>query len=394
MEIRLARETALLREMLRPEHNGKRIAELIGPADSFEWDLFEEILFRSRLVPLVSATVAGLGEEAVFLPEKLRVRLRLEEERAAVRSLLKSHELGQIADHLRGSGVRAMVLKGIPFAQRFFGDPALRDIRDLDLLIAPEQLRPAERVLRNLGYSLFEVVHSRDFYRRHHFHVVYVRKSKSIDVVELHWNLLRHPYGLHLNTTDLFQNSRLYELDGRSIEILPVLDELVYTVASLRSAHFRSLRRLVDLDRAMRSVAPCVRALDVVRRAASWGMEEEAIAAFHFLLRFWGDEAYRLDTPRRIRRFASRYRGSDFFGISSGREMRLRIWCAAFFGKWGGLEFGRQVVFPDEEAGAELYYHRERSRTRSMKVRQTLTGVVSLLDLSANLAAAPFRRMG
>jgi len=172
--IRLTPERALLREMLRPAQNTETIAALIGATDSFEWDLFEELLFRSRLVPLVSATVAALGEGAAFLPDGLLRRLRVEEERAAVRSLLKSYELGQIAGHLRGSGVRAIVLKGVPFAERFFGDPAFRDVRDLDLLIAPEQLRPAERVLSGLGYSLFEAVHSREFYRRHHFHVVYV----------------------------------------------------------------------------------------------------------------------------------------------------------------------------------------------------------------------------
>lgn len=393
MEINLEPESSLLREILRPDLDMERIRALISSPNWFDWDRFEEVLFRSRLVPLISVTVSRCEELALSLPESLRQGLLVEEERAAVRSLLKGHELGQILDRFRDCGIHLIILKGIPFAERYFGDPAFRDVRDLDLLIQPEQLCSAERILRSLGYSIFEVVHSREHYRRHHYHVVYVRKSRTVDVVELHWNLLRHPYSLNVNMAGLFRESVSYNFEGRESALLPMLDELVYVIASLRSAHFTSLRRLVDLDRAMRKLEPGVTPEMVYRRAEEWGMGDEALAAFHMMSRFWGDDRYRMPVPGRIARFVSRYRGADFFGVPSGREMRLRMWCAAFFGKWNLWELGRQILFPDEDARAELYYSREADQSGMKKMRRIMTGIASLIDLSTNLAVAPFRRL-
>lgn len=393
MAIHLEPESSLLREILRPRLDMEGIEKLVSSNNWFDWDRFEEVLFRSRLVPLASVTVSRHEGLAGLLPESIRQRLLVEEERAAVRSLLKGHELGQILDRFHDCGIHQIILKGTPFAERYFGDPAYRDVRDLDMLIPPEQLRSAERVLQGLGYELFEAVHSREHYRRHHFHVVYVRRSKTIDVVELHWNLLRHPYSLSVHTADLFREAEPYEIEGRGAKLLSAVDEMVYVIASLRSAHFASLRRLVDLDRAMRKLSPGLAPEKVWDRAREWGMGDEALAGFHIMHRFWGEERYALPVTRRIAHFASRYHGSDFFGLTSGREMRLRMWCAAFFGKWSLPDFGRQILFPDEDAGAELYYSKESERSGMKKVRRIMTGLASLVDLSANLAVAPFRRM-
>ncbi len=393
MEIRLESESALLREILRPDPDIGRIRNLVDSKNWFNWDLFEEVLFRSRIVPLVSATVSRQEELAALIPDSLRQRLLVEEERAAVRALLKVHELEQVIDRFGDCGIHTIVLKGIPFAERFFGDPAFRDVRDLDLLIPPEQLQSAERVLRSLGYSIFEAIHRRDFYRRHHFHVVYVRKSKTIDVVELHWNLVRAPYSLKIETSELFREAVPYKINDQKMRLLPAVDEMVYVIVNLRNAHFGSLRRLVDLDRAMRSCTPAITPEMVCRRAREWGIGDEALAGFHFLRLFWGADRYLLPTPKRTARFASRYRGQDFFGFSSGREVRLRIWCAAFFGRWNLIDFGKQILFPDEEAGAELYYSKENNLSVAWKFRRTMTAVASLLDLSVNLVLAPFRRL-
>ena len=151
MEIRLGREAALLREILREKPDHGSAASLVRDTEWFDWDLFEELLFRSRVVPLVSATVSNDESFSDLLPEALCRRLHHEKERAIVRSILKAHELHQVLNRFQLNDIEPIVLKGLPFALRYFDDPAHRDVRDLDLLVAPEQLRPAERVLRSLG---------------------------------------------------------------------------------------------------------------------------------------------------------------------------------------------------------------------------------------------------
>jgi hypothetical protein len=393
MEYRLEPEAALLREILRPIINQDAFDALLAKPNWFDWDLFEEHLFRARVVPLVAATASRNGEIARLMPRALWERLVHEGEKGAVRALLKEAELRRIRELFAEAGIHSIVLKGLPFATRYFGDSSHRDIRDLDLLVPPEQLRPAERALRSAGYHLFEAVHSRRYYRRHHFHVVYVRHSQTIEVVELHWNLLHHPSNLDVDISRLFRERIEYRFQGMPLSLLAPLDELVYICASFRMSQFASLKRLVDLDRAFRGNEADLTPAEVVERGKSWGIADVVTSSFHFLQRFWGDPRYEVKTSRRIVRHASRYRGSDFLGPRSRRKMRLRVWCSAFYGRRPFPALACRLLFPDEAFQVELYYSWEGRVSLRTKLRRFLSGVHSLLDVTAHLLIAPFRTL-
>ena len=61
--------------------------------------------------------------------------------------------LAEIADAFTRSGIRLIVLKGLSLAERLYPDPACRPMEDLDLLVRPEHLPTADRLLPSLGYS-------------------------------------------------------------------------------------------------------------------------------------------------------------------------------------------------------------------------------------------------
>ncbi len=390
--VRLSSEMDLVREVLRVELDRTRIGAIIADSRWFVWDRFEELLFSTKIVPLAASAILKTDWLRELAPPSLVDRLLNESEKSIVRSLLREHELKEVLGHFRKGEVHCLVLKGLPLAERNYGDSSLRDVRDLDLLVPPEQLATAERLLESLGYALFELVHSRGFYRRHHFHVVYVRRRKTVDVVELHWNLLHNPFSLRVDTSKLFRRRIEGSLGGSPIELLAPLDEIVYVMASLRMSHYLSLKRLVDLDRLFHA-QPSITADHVIRHAELWGMREETQAALLFLRRFWGDPRYDTTMPSRVERFASRYRGSDFFPISSGRELRFRIWSSAYFGDHKLSDFAWRLVFPDEAYSAELYYTKEEPIPVSRRVRRHLSGFISLIDVISNLIVSPFRRL-
>ncbi|RPJ44502.1 MAG: hypothetical protein EHM19_06665, partial [Candidatus Latescibacterota bacterium] len=74
MALRLQPETALIRELLResPERAGLR--DLVGRRTTFDWDYFEECLFRSRVVPAVASRLQREGSLRDLFPEAIVAR--------------------------------------------------------------------------------------------------------------------------------------------------------------------------------------------------------------------------------------------------------------------------------------------------------------------------------
>lgn len=73
---------------------------------------------------------------------------------ATVQGLVVDQEAGRVVDALRAQGVRAILLKGASFARWLYDDGGARPYNDVDLLVAPDQLETAGKVLGGLGYVL------------------------------------------------------------------------------------------------------------------------------------------------------------------------------------------------------------------------------------------------
>jgi hypothetical protein len=61
--------------------------------------------------------------------------------------------LAEIADAFARSGLRLIVLKGLPLAEWLYPNPACRPMEDIDILVRPEHLPSASRLILSLGYS-------------------------------------------------------------------------------------------------------------------------------------------------------------------------------------------------------------------------------------------------
>jgi hypothetical protein len=378
--------------MLREPVSRAPLEGLHRRKSTFDWDYFEEALFRARVVPAAASALASEPWLLSVVPERLVARIRDEAEKTAARNIFKEKELASVTAAFRSEEIPQIVLKGLPFGERFYGNSSLREVRDLDILVPPERLERSERVLVDLGYVLFEGVHSRAYYRKHHFHVVYVRRGLGIDVVELHWNLLPHPGNIALDTAPLFRDRREYEYRGSKLHVLSPADEFAYLCASLRAGLFVSLKRLLDLERISRSVRYEAPPSDAVRRGTEWGIGDEVLTSLYLLGKFWGEPAAGVRFPRTVERFASRIGGSDFFGLSSGREIRLRIWSGYRFTRTPRGKFVRRLLWQDEDFRAKMFFDEEESPPLKTRLRRFLSGLALLLDLGWNLVLSGVRR--
>ena len=60
----------------------------------------------------------------------------------------------EISEAFAASDIRYLALKGVALMPYVYGDAAMRPMRDIDLLLPPEQLSMAANVMRELGYAL------------------------------------------------------------------------------------------------------------------------------------------------------------------------------------------------------------------------------------------------
>ena len=155
---------------------------------------------RHGVLPAVLRNLQSLGAGAADLAPARRRLL----ERTALTLKLRG-QLAELRKALAAAGVVPIVLKGPVFAERLYGEPALRPFTDLDLLIDRATWPAAERAMAQLGYrSRHEAGRKHaDAYGEETFRLA---ADATAGAVELHWNLVNSPAlraGLSVTYDDL-----------------------------------------------------------------------------------------------------------------------------------------------------------------------------------------------
>jgi hypothetical protein len=135
-----------------------------------------------RLKPLLAYRLQGRLPPSAErgLAQELRLNL--------VRNLSRVAELSRLSAVFAGQGLEMISLKGIHLALAAYPHLGARFMRDLDILVRPEAMVAAQRILEALGYSPTGTGDPGAFMQvTHHFHP-YVHVVTG-QLVELHWAL-------------------------------------------------------------------------------------------------------------------------------------------------------------------------------------------------------------
>lgn len=125
-----------------------RVEALLG--SSLDWDTFLSLAERHRLLPLCAR---HLNRRAVDrAPSDALHAMRSYAERNVGRSLLLTGELRTLLRQFEEAGIPAVAYKGPVLAQDLYGSVALRDMLDLDILVAREDALRARDMLLQRGY--------------------------------------------------------------------------------------------------------------------------------------------------------------------------------------------------------------------------------------------------
>jgi hypothetical protein len=117
------------------------------------WERFLHQAAVHAVAPLMYDTVRNDGEP---LPPWVREELRRSYYQTAARNALLFEELATIVRGFHQAKIPLILLKGAALAQGTYGNPALRPMSDLDLLVPSELMPRAEELLAKTGYTVLE----------------------------------------------------------------------------------------------------------------------------------------------------------------------------------------------------------------------------------------------
>jgi hypothetical protein len=155
--------------------------------DSYDYKFLLKELMEFGVAPQVYTLLKQQGK-LVQSPIFFQERLKEQYEENLFLSLFIKSQLTKVLNCFEERELLAIPLKGVLFAEKYFGHIGARGTSDIDLLIQPEDLQKAISIVTALGFSVEEEP------IEGHFHCSYskpIPNSKIPLTVELHWNLLK-----------------------------------------------------------------------------------------------------------------------------------------------------------------------------------------------------------
>jgi len=318
---RAARELLLLGTTanLSPERK-ERISRILGGA--LDWGYLLHLATQHGVTPLIAynLTTAGLASQ---VPDSNLARLQQIYHKNLFRNLILAHELTGVLAVFYQHGILAIVLKGTVLAEHLYGNPALRTVGDMDVLVPPEKMHSARSLLLEMGYRQFT---SPSWH--HAFHEApYCRLAQFPLFIELHWNLDDEKL-VTISRQQVWNRAQRLPTQEQAGMVLSPEDTLLFLSNHLSKHSTHLLRSLNDIAELLKKYDSILDWDYALAATHSWGVE----AAVYYALRRSQEllgapvPAYviRAIKPRVWRRRLIDFLISRDFFISSTHRARLR----------------------------------------------------------------------
>lgn len=236
------------------------------------WDGLLMAANEHSLMPLLCKNLETFAGEV--LPGRWRLRFHEEFLRNGCRNLALSADLLRILEAFESHGVCATPYKGAVLAEQAYGDVALRQFSDLDVMVLQQHIAVAHTALLSLGYRALvpDLIRDREDSRRRQIPGQYAYRRDSATMVELHTERTLRYFPRRLDVDKLCERRELVKVAGRQVLTFSREDTLL--LASVHGAkHFwERLGWIADIAGLAASSPPMDWAA-VMERARKWGVQ-------------------------------------------------------------------------------------------------------------------------
>ena len=219
-------------------------AMLVGVTD---WNAVIRLAKRHRVLSLLRSGLRA-STSLASSPEAAARLARLHRQQAR-RGLVQLEALKQATRCLAENGIASLVLKGFPLGQRLFNHPLARHAGDIDLLVSPGAVVPAERTLAASGWHLLQPnvpqssARSRWYDRLVNAHVLIGPSG----LLELHHRLLSNPFLFGMSFERLHENSSLVKIGRYPFRTLGDDDLWPYLIIHGQAHYWYRFKWLCDI---------------------------------------------------------------------------------------------------------------------------------------------------
>ena len=144
-------------------------------------------------------------------------------------NLYLMRELIRTLELLHANGIQGLAFKGPVLAALVYGDLALRQAGDLDVLIEKENFPVAKQLLQSIGYVMEPQLNGsqQSSHLQFHCEIQFVH-HEQVSVIDLHWGVAPRTFPFSLDTRELLQRSIEVEFAGHTIRTFCREDLLLY----------------------------------------------------------------------------------------------------------------------------------------------------------------------
>jgi hypothetical protein len=262
-------ETTLLLACSRNRLDSETTEQIKGIVASGEvdWTLVVRRAIAHGLAPLLARNLARTSADS--LPAELATAFGdwLAQNRA--RNLELAREVLTIVDLLETHNVPAIPLKGPVLAKTLFGDLALRQSGDLDILVPKRHISSALALLGTLGYQMQQSLGAgQDAAYRRYYSDFEMWRPDPVIMAEVHWDLAPRVMAVRFDINGLWERAQAIPFEDRHVLSLSSEDYLIFLCVHGSKHLWYRLNWICDIHEFLRAhtAIDWKRCLDLARK--------------------------------------------------------------------------------------------------------------------------------
>jgi Uncharacterised nucleotidyltransferase len=217
-----------------------------------DWQILLAHAAQHGVRPILFRTLKSVCWDAV--PHEIQTDLLRFTIANAQKNLLLTAELLRLIEIFTQAGIPIVAFKGPVLAGSVYGDLALREFSDLDVLVPEERVPEAQRILAGLEYEA-------DFSQDQQYRSAFLRyqgqyafrNRKTGIAVDLHWQLSSKGIEFPIQPNELWPRLKQVALAGRMIPTLADDDLALFLAAHGTKERWRDLIWLCDFAELLRN---------------------------------------------------------------------------------------------------------------------------------------------
>ena len=199
-----------------------------------DWDYILNTCQQHRIISLFYQQV----RQNYNIPPEIVSKFSKFERENSFHNIFIASKLAELIEHFQSAKISVISFKGATLAVSAYGNLALRTFGDADILIEPENIKPAVDILHKLGYPLPKQITKvlKTPYGNSSIFNESLNHQKSLEVIddrqlfaiELHWSLFSKSFPVNVSFASLWKNRTQVDILGKNIPQFAAEDLLLY----------------------------------------------------------------------------------------------------------------------------------------------------------------------